>query len=68
MAELLQHKHCSNCGRAIPAENDLCGREECERAWGQLTKRRARTQLIFYAGAAVFLLLLMYQLLLPVLR
>ena len=67
MAELLQHKHCKNCGRAIPATQDMCERAECAQEWTQLTRKRARLQLIFYGGAALFFLILVYQFLLPIL-
>lgn len=68
MPELLNHKHCRNCSRALPYEgDDLCGRDECAREWGALTRRRARTQLLFYGAAGLFLIILLYQLVLPLL-
>lgn len=68
MAELLQHKHCKNCGRAITADQDLCDRDECSSAWAALTKRRARMQLLFYAAASVFFLSLLWAFLQPYLN
>lgn len=67
MPELLNHKHCKNCGRAVPASEELCDDEACQKAWAGLVKRRARMQLLFYASGAALLLLLVYQLLQPVL-
>jgi predicted nucleic acid-binding Zn ribbon protein len=27
MSEIIDHKHCSNCGRTIPIDRDIC--QEC---------------------------------------
>lgn len=67
MPELLQHKHCKNCGRAISTDQDLCDDPACAAHWQALTKKRARTQLLFYVASAVLLLTLLYGFLQPIL-
>lgn len=64
MAELLNHRHCKNCDRAVAldAEDRLCS-SECRAQWAAFQKKRSRTAIFFYVAAALGLLLLIGQLL-----
>lgn len=66
MAELLNHRHCKNCERAVSYERELCS-DACDEQWTAHQKKRARTALFFYVASALVLLLLLLQLLQPVL-
>jgi len=60
--ELLNHRHCKNCERATPYDEELCS-DECRDVWKKYQKKRARTVMLFYGGAVVMVLLLVNQLL-----
>lgn len=62
MPELVNHSHCSSCGRAVRYGEKTCS-EECRQEHEQLQKKRSRTVLIFYAAAAFLIVLLVMQLL-----
>lgn len=66
MAELLNHRHCKNCDKAVALEIDdrLCS-ADCRTEWGAFQKKRSRTALLFYVGGAVMIIVLAKQLLMP---
>jgi predicted nucleic acid-binding Zn ribbon protein len=62
MAELLNHRHCKNCERAVPYGEELCS-DACRTQWAAFQKKRQRTVLFFYVASALLLILLLMQLL-----
>lgn len=62
MPELLNHRHCKNCDRAVPfGEEELCS-DECRAAWKAFQKKRSRSVLFFYGASALIGILLLMQL------
>lgn len=61
MTELLNHRHCRVCERAIPLGAPTC--EEHRQEFEALQRKRRRTVLLFYVGSGVLLVLLIRQLL-----
>lgn len=61
MPELLNHRHCKNCDRAIGYGEELCS-DECRTAWAAFQKKRGRNVLFFYVASALLLVLLLLQL------
>lgn len=63
MPELLNHRHCKNCDRAMPyGEEELCS-DACRETWQLTQKKRSRSVLFFYVASAALLILLLYELL-----
>lgn len=60
MPELLNHRHCKNCDRAVPYGEELCS-DECRTAWTAFQKKRSRNVLFFYGASALLLVLLLLQ-------
>ncbi len=56
VAELLQHKHCLKCGRAILASEEYCS-DECKDSREALIRRKRRQLLYLYIGSAIVLFL-----------
>jgi len=61
MAELLNHRHCKNCDRAVPYGEELCS-DECRTAWAAMQKKRSRNVLFFYLALAFMIVVLVLQL------
>jgi predicted nucleic acid-binding Zn ribbon protein len=61
MPELLNHRHCKNCDRAVPYDEELCS-DECRAAWAALQKKRSRNVLLFYLALAFMIVILLLQL------
>lgn len=63
MAELLNHRHCKNCSRALAYSNDeeLCD-GTCRDEWKAYHKKRSRQALFLYVASAVLMVLLILQL------
>ena len=62
MAELLNHRHCKNCDRAIPmGDEELCS-DACRDEWKAFQKKRSRSVLFFYVASAALGILLLLQL------
>lgn len=59
--KIVQHKHCSQCGRAIISDKELCS-DKCKREWDALAKKRRWNLYIFYIMIAVFIIILLLQL------
>jgi predicted nucleic acid-binding Zn ribbon protein len=58
MAEkLLQHKHCSVCGKAIQLEDEFCS-DECKNKYEQYMKKRKQMNLVMYAMIALLAVVL----------
>jgi len=55
--KLIQHKHCGMCGKAIPADLELCG-EECENAKGAMIKKRKTYVYLMYGAIIVMMIFL----------
>jgi len=55
--QLLQHKHCKVCGKAIPASRELCS-GKCEQDWARREKKRKNTMLYYFIGLIATLILL----------
>ncbi len=67
MPELLNHRHCKNCDRAVPyGDDELCS-DECRTAWGEFKKKRSRTALFMYVVSAFLIVLLLTQILTAIL-
>lgn len=61
MNELLNHRHCKHCERAVLFSEEYCS-DECRASWATFQKKRSRTMLFFYAITAFFVILLVLQL------
>ena len=59
--ELLNHRHCKNCERATPYNEELCS-DECRATWKAFQKKRSRTVLFYYGTGAIMVALLVMQL------
>ena len=60
MAEKIpQHKHCTNCNKAVPVSESFCS-DNCKQEWDVLVKKRMfqyRLYLLSAAGIIALLLL-----------
>ncbi len=54
--KLLQHKHCINCGKAIPLKEEYCS-EACTTEHRELIRRKRRQLLILWVGAVSIIVL-----------
>lgn len=52
---ILPHKHCKECGIAVPPERVFCSKE-CESAHNSRIKRRRRTDYMFIGIMAAILI------------
>lgn len=55
---IIQHKHCSICGKAIPAEEEYCS-ENCKERFEAIQKKKKNLMYIMY-GLMFFLLILLF--------
>ncbi len=58
--KILQHKHCSICGKAIPVDETFCS-DECKEKWGAMMKKRKMMMYIMYGMIAVFIVLILFS-------
>ena len=58
------HRHCVVCWKPIPLESDpsICEGEDCERMHSRREKSRRRWTFLMYLGRAIFVGLLVFQL------
>jgi predicted nucleic acid-binding Zn ribbon protein len=59
VAELLQHRHCLQCGRAIPSGEDYCS-DECKETRETLLQKKRRQLLYLYVGSVITMLLVIF--------
>jgi len=57
--KILQHKHCSICGKAVPVEETFCS-DECKEKWDAMVKKRKMMMYIMYGMIVVFIVLILY--------
>jgi predicted nucleic acid-binding Zn ribbon protein len=55
---LVQHKHCRECGRAVPAKDVFCS-EDCESGHRMKLKKKKNQLLLLYVGSIVILMLVL---------
>jgi predicted nucleic acid-binding Zn ribbon protein len=56
---LVQHKHCRECGRAIPAKDVFCS-GDCESGHKRTLKRKKNQLLLLYVSSVVILILILF--------
>ena len=60
MAERIpQHKHCNNCGKAVPVSETLCS-ENCKEQWEAVIKKRMLHYRIFLLSVAAVIALMVF--------
>jgi predicted nucleic acid-binding Zn ribbon protein len=52
-----QHKHCTNCGKAIPPKEEMCS-DKCKAEWDRTVKRKRYTMYAYIGFTGVIVLLL----------
>ncbi len=57
--QIIQHKHCINCGRAQPADIQYCS-TRCEEEFVNLQNRKKKVLYINYAMMGFFVLVLIF--------
>jgi len=57
--KILQHKHCSICGKAVPVDETFCS-DECKEKWAAMVKKRKTMMYIMYGMIVVFIVLMLY--------
>lgn len=56
--KLVQHKHCRECGRAIPSKELYCS-EECESSHKTTLRKKKNQLLLLYVVSVVILLMVL---------
>ncbi len=54
---IVPHKHCLNCGIAIPPDKTFCS-QKCEEEWNNMVKRKKRFTYIWLGFLLLLLLFL----------
>ncbi|MCK5548434.1 MAG: DUF2116 family Zn-ribbon domain-containing protein [Thermoplasmata archaeon] len=58
MAEkLLQHKHCTYCGRAVKPDDEFCS-SKCKGSHKEMMRKKRRQLLTLYIGSIVVVVIL----------
>lgn len=55
-----QHQHCMICGKAIPADEEVCS-ESCDEELDSTRRKRRIMQYILYGAVAATTLLILFQ-------
>ncbi len=55
---LVQHKHCRECGRAIPAKDIFCSKD-CEDDHRRRLKKKKNQLLLLYVSSFVILIIIL---------
>ncbi|ADD08704.1 DUF2116 family Zn-ribbon domain-containing protein [Candidatus Aciduliprofundum boonei] len=58
--ELTPHKHCLNCGIAIPPDKTFCSKK-CEDEWNNMVKKKKRFTYIWLLFLGILLIILMFS-------
>lgn len=58
--EISPHKHCLNCGIAIPPDKDFCSKK-CEDQWNMMIKKKKRFTYIWLLFLAILFIILMFS-------
>ena len=58
---IVQHKHCIQCGKAIPLDEKFCS-EKCKMEYEALLKRKKMTLIINYLLMGFFIIILILML------
>ena len=58
MKNIPPHKHCLNCGAAIPPDKDFCSKK-CEDEWKRMIKKKKQFTYIWLIFLAILLLILL---------
>ena len=54
---IVPHKHCLNCGIAIPPDKTFCSKK-CEEQWNAMVKRKKRFTYIWLGFLLILMLIL----------
>ena len=55
---LVQHKHCRQCGRAVPGKDIFCSKD-CENDHKRMLKKKKNQLLLLYVSSFVILILIL---------
>ncbi len=58
--EIPPHKHCLNCGIAIPPDKDFCSKK-CEDQWNMMIKKKKRFTYIWLLFLGILFVILMFS-------
>ncbi len=51
-AQIVQHKHCISCGRAIQVDESFCA-DECKTLYDQRQQKKLRNLYVYFFGMVV---------------
>ena len=57
--EIPPHKHCLNCGVAIPPDKTFCSKK-CEDEWNNMVKRKKKFTYIWLLFLGILVIILMF--------
>ena len=58
--EIPPHKHCLNCGVAIPPDKTFCSKK-CEDEWNNMVKRKKKFTYIWLLFLGILVIILMFS-------
>ena len=58
--QIVQHKHCINCGRAQPPDKQYCS-DKCDEEFQKLQKNKKKVLYITYGMMIFFIIILILQ-------
>jgi len=54
-----QHKHCTNCGKAVPVDESYCS-DNCKEQWDAVMKKRVLYYRLFFVPIGILLFLMIF--------
>ncbi len=57
--DIVPHKHCLNCGIAIPPDKTFCSKK-CENEWNEMIRKKKRFTYIWFLFLTILLIFLLF--------